>query len=549
MAAAEQLHKPLWSTAGLLETSPLESDAQCDVCVVGAGVAGLLTAERLMDLGLRVIVLDAGPVAGAESCRTTCHLSNALDDRYMEVERVHGAHGARLAAASHTAAIGYLEALVSRLGIDCGWKRVDGYLTVPERHASEQGELLDAELDAARRAGVMVERAPQPPAPWPAAVGAALRFPGQAQAHPVRLLNGVARHLISRGVRVCTGTRVSRMQGGSQAAVETERGPVVRCGHVVVATNTPFNNLVAVHTKQSGYQTYVIALRVPPGILPPLLLWDGLWKDDASYHYLRLHTPDVVTENGIAAGALELLIVGGEDHKTGQGPEGDAPFRRLEDWTRARFPMAGPVEGRWSGEVMEPADGLAYIGHNAAGHRNVYIVTGDSGNGMTHGAIAAMLVPDEILGKNNPWATLYDPSRKPGLHALGRYARENLNTLAQYGDWLRRGDFRREADIPPCEGGVVAHGLKRLAVYKDDRGACTRLSAVCTHLGGVVRWNAQEKTWDCPCHGSRFDREGRVLHGPAHADLKPEGDSDGVDRPAPVERETPAQPHRIAPAL
>lgn len=504
--------RPAWLDAGLIETAPLSADERCDVCVVGAGVAGVLVAERLSTAGLDVVVLERGPVGGGETSRTTAHVTCALDNRFTDLRRMHGREGARIAAESHAAAIEHLEDLGRRLAIEFGWRRLDGYLVVNDRHASRRDDLLEEEAEAAREAGLTTQRVGSLPDPWASDFGAALCFPGQAQMHPLRLLSGVVRHLVARGVRVWTGTDVSEIKGGSDAVVETRDGPVVHCRHVVVATNTPINNLLAVHTKQSGYQTYVVGFRVGAGVLPSVLLWDGLWEDDAWYHYLRLYP-------GGAQGGDDLLIVGGEDHKTGQGPDGSEPFERIESWARARFPVAGPVERRWSGEVMEPADGVAYIGHNAVGRDNVYIVTGDSGMGMTHGAIAAMLIPDLIAGHGHPWATLYDPARKIGVHAAREYARENLNTFAQYADWLRRGDVKREAEIAPGEGAVLVNGLRHTAVFKDESGTCTRLSAVCPHLGGLVRWNPMEKTWDCPCHASRFDRSGKVIHGPANSDL------------------------------
>lgn len=512
-------HQSIWLDTGILHAAALNADTSCDVCIVGAGIAGLLIAHRLAEQGRRVVVLDAGPLARGETARTTAHLVTALDDRFMDLRVMHGRSGARLAAESHAAAIDHVEALAQRLDVDCGWRRVDGYLTVNPHHAEKRDQLLADELDAARDAGLDVERVEHLPRPWPA-LGPALRFPRQAQMHPLRLLDAVARDLTARGVRVFSNTRATDIHGGDNARVETggKGGPTVECAHVVVATNTPINNLVAVHTKQAGYQTYVSALRIPASSLPPALLWDGGWEDDTSYRYVRLLHADETREN--------LLIVGGEDHKTGQGPDGDEPFRRLEEWARTNFPMCGTVERRWSGEVMEPADGLAYIGHNAVGHKNVYVVTGDSGNGMTHGAIAALLIPEQIAGhgKDHPWTHLYDPARKIGVHALRRYAQENVNTLAQYRDWFKRGDVKDESEIKPGAGATLTHGLKHLAVYKDHAGNCTRLSAVCPHLGGIVRWNDQEQTWDCPCHASRFARDGAVIHGPANSGLKPSGD-------------------------
>lgn len=505
----------LWQERGLISTAPLTKNIAADVCVVGAGIAGLLVAERLVnEFGMNVVVLDAGPLTGGETSRTTAHFA-IPDDRFMHLEKLHGEKGAQLAMQSHMAATDYVESLVQRLNIDCQWQRLDGYLAVNEHHTQERDELLRDEMEACRRLGGSVDLVESLPPPWPSSLGRVLRFSRQGQLHPIDMLNGVIAALRARGLGMYTGTRAVEIHGGPSASVETEHGPVVSCRHVIVATNTPVNNLVAMHTKQNGYQTYVVALRVPRGVLPPLLLWDGLWENDRSYHYVRLAK---------GSGDHELLLVGGEDHKTGQGPDGDEPYRCLESWARKNFPMAGEAEFRWSGEVMEPADGLGYIGHNAVGRQNVYIVTGDSGNGMTHGAIAAMLIPDLIMGREHPWKDLYDPARKIGWHSLGDYAAENLNTIAQYRDWLTRGDVQDESEIKPGCGAVMVKGMRRLAVYKDEQGVCTRVSATCTHLGGVVRWNPLEKTWDCPCHASRFAKDGSVIHGPANSPLTPERD-------------------------
>jgi Rieske Fe-S protein len=277
-------------------------------------------------------------------------------------------------------------------------------------------------------------------------------------------------------------------------------GWIVTAAHVVVATNTPVNDRVTIHTKQYPYRTYVIAGPVEEGSVPPALYWDTAHP----YHYVRLH-------NG-------RLIVGGEDHRTGQEKGDEDPHDALEAWTRERFPGLGAVDYRWSGQVMEPMDALAFIGRNPGSDDNVWIVTGDSGNGMTHGAIAGMLIRDLILGFENKWATLYDPSRKP-LKAAGEFAKENFKMAVQYVDWVTPGEVADETEIPAGTGAVMRHGLTKIAVYRDLAGHVTRLSAVCPHLGAIVAWNAEEGTWDCPAHGSRFDPCGRVLNGPANADL------------------------------
>jgi nitrite reductase/ring-hydroxylating ferredoxin subunit len=257
------------------------------------------------------------------------------------------------------------------------------------------------------------------------------------------------------------------------------------------------------HTKQAAYRTYVLACRVPAGALPRILLWDT----GDPYYYVRLATLE-------PGAAHELLIVGGADHKVGQDSHPEHRYDEIERWVRAHFPMAQEVAWRWSGEVMEPSDGIAYLGRDPVGTRNRYLITGDSGNGMTHCTAGAMLVTDLIAGRTNPWQAIYEPGRK-GWHGVHDYVAEQANTLSQYGDWLTGGEVASADAIAPGEGAIVRQGMHKLALYRDERGAMHALSATCTHLGCVVHWNSAERSWDCPCHGSRFDVDGKVLHGPA----------------------------------
>jgi Rieske Fe-S protein len=214
-----------------------------------------------------------------------------------------------------------------------------------------------------------------------------------------------------------------------------------------------------------------------------------------------------------------MLIIGGEDHKTGQADDTEMRYARLEEWARTRFPMMGAVQFRWSGQVIEPHDGLAFIGRNPLDHDNIYVVSGHSGNGMTYGTIAGLLLTDLIQGRENPWAALYDPARVT-LGAAKTFAEETSNMAVQYADWLTEGDAKPDAVVPPGTGVVMRQGLTKIAVYCDSHGEQHECSAVCPHLGGIVRWNHAEKTWDCPCHGSRFDPYGRVINGPSNKNLE-----------------------------
>jgi Rieske Fe-S protein len=237
------------------------------------------------------------------------------------------------------------------------------------------------------------------------------------------------------------------------------------------------------------------------------------WDTEDPYHYVRL-------ERSKEIGCDELLIVGGEDHRTGQADDGAERYLRLEAWARNRFPSMRGVEFRWSGEVQEPADGVAFIGRNPGDHPNVYIATGDSGMGMTHGTIAGILLSDLILGREHSWAKLYDPARKP-TGAPVEYARENMSTAAQYVDWVKPAEVKSVDDVPVGTGRIVQRGLSKIAVFRDEQGRVTERSAVCPHLQCIVQWNSAEQTWDCPCHGSRFKCNGAVINGPANCDLGP----------------------------
>lgn len=495
----------LWSaTADVREFPPLRQDITADVVVVGAGIAGLSVAWLLAKAGKFVVVVDDGPIGGGQTQMTTAHLSNEIDDRYSEIERLHGREGARLAAESHTAAIDLIEAIAREEQIDCDFRRVNGYLMAAPGHSEE---ILAKEYEAASRTGVVeVSWVDHPPHAMQHA-GRALRFARQGQFHPLKYLSGLADALERRGGRIYCGTHAKSMQGGERAIVMTDDGHTITAEALVVATNTPVNDMFAIHTKQAPYTTYVVGLRVPAGSIERALYWDTA----DPYHYIRLQSG---TDD-----EHDLLIVGGEDHKTGQAHDKHERFDRLESWARDHFPQCGEVEFHWLGQVMETCDGLAFIGPNPGDKPNVFIATGDSGMGMTHGTIAGMLLSDLILGKENPWAKIYQPSRKM-IGAFGEFLKENLNVAAQYASYLTPGEVKAVDDIAPGCGALMSSGLTKLAVYKDEQGNVTKMTAVCPHMKCLVDWNDASKTWDCPCHGSRFTADGQVIVGPANVGLE-----------------------------
>jgi glycine/D-amino acid oxidase-like deaminating enzyme/nitrite reductase/ring-hydroxylating ferredoxin subunit len=491
--------QPLWTSRPLASEVEALTEARFDTVVVGAGIAGLSVAYELLGRGHSVAVLDKSELGAGETGRSTAHLSDALDDRYVLLERVHGEGGARLAAESHRAGIESIARIVEREGIQCGFDWVDGYLFEAGAHAG----LLEREAMACERAGVASELVGMPKNAF--GEGNALRFPDQAQLDPAAYLRGLARAVQRRGGHLHFGTHVVGVEEThADATVHLVDGTRITAPQVVVATNTPIHDLFTLHTKMAAYRTYVVGLSASRESLPRALFWD----DEDPYHYVRWADD-------------ETLIFGGEDHRSGQEAHPEQRWDRLVTWAREHVSSIGPVTARWSGQVFEPMDGLAFIGRNPGIHGRTYVVTGDSGNGMTHGALAGMLISDLILGEPNPWARVYDPARKAKrLTTLKEYLRENAKVAAAYTDWLRPA-AKETDDIAPGHGAVVQRGGQKVALYVDEEGGRHACSAVCPHLAGVVRWNAAERSWDCPCHGSRFDPYGHVITGPASRGLTP----------------------------
>ena len=482
----------------------LSGDLRTEVCVVGAGIAGLSTAYLLAREGKSVVLLEAGVIGRGETSRTTAHLSNALDEGYYEIERLFGEDGAARAQQSHAQAIDLIEKIIVHGNIDCDFTRLDGFLFVPPGQPLDE---LDRELNAARRAGLAgVERIERAPIDFD--TGPCLRFPNQAQLHPLKYLNGLVTAFTALGGRIFTNTRVENVHGGSQPRIETLKGHIARSEAIVVATNTPIHNNLTIPARQGSYRTYAIGARIPWDAVPRALYWDTL----DPYHYVRVKSGRTPADRT----GFDTLIVGGEDHKQGESDDGEARFEWLENWTRERFPIE-EVTSRWSGMVCEPADSLAFLGRDNS-EENVYIATGDSGHGMTHGTIAGMLITDQICNRPNGWASLYNPCRVT-THAASEYIKENADVVSQLLDWITPGEVPSEDSIAPGSGKVVRRGLGKIAVYRDEQGGFHECSAVCTHLACIVSWNSTEQSWDCPCHGSRFDTEGKVLRGPATHDL------------------------------
>lgn len=484
----------------------VDRDLAVDVVVVGSGITGVTTAWLLRREGRRVVLIDRDRAGGQDSQRTTAHLTFVTDQRLHELVKHFGEDGARAAWEAGAAAIDQIAANVRDSGAQCNFRRVPGYLHAPlaaeDTERDEEVERLREDALIAGRFGFdarYIERVPDCGVPG-------VRFGDQAAFDPGRYIAALLPQIPGDGSHVFENTALASIEEKPRRVV-TANGHEIRCDYIVIATHNPLSGSVSelrsalLQTRLSLYTSYVLGARLPVGTLPDALYWDT----SDPYDYLRIEPrPN-----------HQLVIFGGADAKTGQVDD-ESAFRELEQRLASRLPGA-QLAYRWLGQVIETDDGLPYIGEHAD---REFIATGFAGNGYTFGTVAGMMARDAFLGRSNPWSTLFRVDRKPVHGGVLRYLRENLD----YPWYLLRdrlvGDAKRAVEeVPVGEGRVVALDAGKCAVFRRADGTLSIRSAVCTHLKCLVHWNSADRTWDCPCHGSRFAPEGEVISGPAEQPL------------------------------
>ena len=495
---------PYWSTSTTFpQFVKLAHDAEADVVVVGGGITGLTTAYLLAQAGKRVTVLERGRCAAIDTGHTSAHLTMVTDTRLSDLVKGFGRAHAQAVWDAGLAAIATIDDLVREHDIDAGFEWVDGYLHTPRGDdAVDQLKHLKADATMADELGFDAEFLESLPL-----VGRpGIRFADQARIHPRRYLAGVAKALAALGGRIYEHSAADEFCDNPRGV--KANGHLVRCTDVVIATHNPLVGFGGVagatlfQTKLALYTSYVIAGRVARGVVP-----DALWWDTADpYQFVRVEPQQ----------DHDVVILGGEDHKTGQQGDTEVCYRRLEAHLRAIVPDV-ELTHRWSGQVIETPDGLPYIGQSAD---HQYSATGYAGNGLTFGTLAGLIISDAILERANPWTELFDPARKALTRGLWDYVKEN----ADYPYYMIRDRFAgAEAKslraVRRGQGKVIERKGAKVAAYRDPTGAVTLRSAICPHMGCTVGWNTAERTWDCPCHGSRFKPTGEVISGPAEAPL------------------------------
>jgi len=471
-----------------------------DTLIIGGGITGLTTALLLQKQGMNCIVAEAHNVGFGTTGGTTAHINTFADTTYDETEKAFDAASAKLFATAINEAVAIINEHVLVYKIDCDFEWKPGYVYAED---SKQAKELDSLYQSALKVGVKVKETQE--VPTPLSFEKAVVFDNQAQFHPLKYISGLQKEFIALGGVVLENTRVEDVETREGIHYAITNVKDIAAKNVVYATHLPIGGISPQHFLCAPYRSYVIAVKLTDEKYPDALIYDM----QEPYHYFRSHVID----------GQKYLIVGGHDHKSGHG-EPEKSFEDLEKYVREHYHVAS-VDYKWSAQYYISADGLPYIGELPLAPKGIYSATGFNGNGMILGTISAKIISDLILGKENDFADLFDPARVKPLAGFNEIVKENADVAYHFiADRLAMDDIKSLNEIENGSGAVVEYKDKKLAIYKDESGSVHALNPVCTHAKCIVDWNNSEKSWDCPCHGARFDIDGNVLTGPARKNLE-----------------------------
>jgi glycine/D-amino acid oxidase-like deaminating enzyme/nitrite reductase/ring-hydroxylating ferredoxin subunit len=484
------------------ELPPLEDRVRADVAILGGGMVGITAALLLKEAGKHVVLLEADRLARGVTGFTTAKVSSQHGMIYSQLRSKFGPAGARAYGEANEDALEWIAERVESDGIDCDFRRQPSYAYVTQGSDRSQ---VEQEAEAAQEAGLPASLVEATPLPYP--VEAAVRFDDQAEFHVRKYLLALAAGLPRDGCEVYEHSRAVEVDADEQVTVKTPGGRVV-ADDVIVATHYPFLDRGLAFARVHPQRSYAIVCRIA-GEPPPGMYISG----DSPTRSIR----------AVPVDGEELLLVGGEGHKTGQGGDTEERYRTLERFAREHWDVES-VEYRWSAQDGTTIDTVPYVGPMTPFERRVLMATGFAKWGMTNGTAAAIMLADRLLGRENPWASLFDPNRFNPRAGAAKFIEENAQVgLRFFGDRLTKPGSRPIEDLEPGEGDIVRLAGEKVAGHRRDDGSLVAVSSRCTHLGCQVNWNRAERSWDCPCHGSRFNPEGEVLEGPAvhRLELKP----------------------------
>jgi glycine/D-amino acid oxidase-like deaminating enzyme/nitrite reductase/ring-hydroxylating ferredoxin subunit len=469
-----------------------------DVLIVGAGITGLTAGLLLQNAGKKVLIADASRPGFGTTGGTSAHINTFADTTYTEAERAFGKEGAQLFADAIREGYELINNNINSYGIDCDFELKPGYLYAENE---DQVKQLEDIYQGAAAVGVAAEYVTE--VPTPINYQKALLFPDQAQFHPVKYLQGLKQAFGQAGGELLTATMIDEVSKVDNGHVAKAGELSIRATDVIYATHIP-PKITLFSFRCAPYRSYVIAVTLADQNYPDALIYDL----EEPYHYFRTHM----------IGGEPLLLVGGNDHKTGHD-DPEKAFADLEKYTREHYRVAS-VKYRWSSQYFIPVDGFPYIGQMPEASAGTYCATGYNGNGMMLGSVAAKVLSDLILTKESPYQKIFSPARIKPIDGFTEFVKENADVAYHFvADRLKIKETASLSSIPKDSGKIVEYEGEKLAAYRDEDGKLHTLSPVCTHAGCIVNWNQSERSWDCPCHGARFDIDGKVLTGPADRDL------------------------------
>jgi glycine/D-amino acid oxidase-like deaminating enzyme/nitrite reductase/ring-hydroxylating ferredoxin subunit len=475
----------------------LEEEIDADVAIIGGGIAGITSAILLKDLGLTVSLLEAGKIGKGVTGFTTAKITVAHNLIYNNLISRKGLDNAQKYAEANQSAMSKIESLSNEKGIECDFRHRDCYIYT---EYSDEVEMLENEADAAARSGLNADYIEDVEAPFE--VKGAVKYRDQAEFHPQKYLTGLACCINGDESHVFENTRAINIHRGNINKVVTDKGSI-NAKNVIIATHYPFYDPGLIFTRMSTNRSYAL----------------GFTSHDPFPEGMYIGTSPTYTYRKAPSEEGEIIIASGASHKVGHPNDTIKYYRRLKNHARKRFNIDS-IFYHWSTQDNMTTDRVPYIGKACKFSDNIFVATGFNKWGMTLGTVAAMLLKDLILEIHNPWTSLFDPSRIQSVNGHN-FIQHNLDVTKEYlKDYTFNREFVDDAVLYPGDGKLLQTYDGKVAVYKDQKENLHQLSPICTHLGCMVKWNNAEESWDCPCHGSRFDIDGKVIHGPAVCELK-----------------------------
>lgn len=497
--------RAIWSRYSKIHNYPgLKDNIRTDVAIIGGGITGISTGLLLAQHGVDTVILESRKVGGGATAHSTGNLYYTIDKILSSLESKYDIDMVKKVAASRMEAMGQIKAWVDQFNLECDYIKVPWFLYSDYQKGCEK---IDEEYQAGEKAELPFLQAEKIEIPFPHKK--AIKLQHQYQFNPMQYVQELSKAAADTGCQIFENSPVYSVEKENSHYVLHTEEHTVRADKVVHATHSP-KGVRMVQSLLGPYREYGIACELEKKVLPDGIYW--------GYH----ENEKKVSTRSYTKNGENYLIVVGEPHKTGQAGNNKQHIQNLIKFARVHFAV-DDVAYTWGGQHYRPADLLPYIGPEKKNSQE-YIATGFSTDGLVYGTLAGMIISDQITARNNPWAELYSANRHQPAKAAGKFLKENLNVAGQvikdYAGLVIKSSNLDESGLKTGEGRIVKYEGKKLAVFKSEDNKLEAVSPICPHLKCIVHWNNAEKSWDCPCHGSRFKTDGSVLEGPAYHPLK-----------------------------